>query len=643
MAKKISNKTIKVREYINGTQINQSKNLNGFSIDLVFDKGRRDVRTSISDVELGVGQEGDFSDGAEIVKNYVQGGIDGTSSGVYEGLPYTIEVENQNTGRIFTFEFYLDCRRAKYLCDSISIPVGEPGSVDWLENVAAGNTFEYLYLETDFLGKEHDVFAPYVINSIPQYLNAAIAAVTLYVSVTEIKNQLQMLIEYLQGVANPFEATVIIKVVTRILYVATLIVAVFNLIKQIFNLIIQPVKYHAGMYWLTQAKAAAKFLGKEFKSSVFENPPYNKIFEIPEKRVTTINDKKDGIRGWLSPNIIQQGFHKGTLLSLFEDMAQFCNGKIIVTEDEIRIERRDKNLTSSNYTIPPLRKGLVPHSFNYEDLHSNILIEFLEDFSDLNTIENYPGTTVQIITTPKSVTNEQYNLVDGLRTITVPYSRAFIKKSLTVPEKIFDLLFTIISPVAKLLIKTVNLLIKAVNKLIKLVNKIVKALKTIGIKINFELKPIKTLKVPALENLIDNRIGMMVLEFDSFRNRKLLFLNENSTPRNTKPFPNNEELMTAKTLWDEFYHIDSFVPSNEKPNGNQLKIIEPDSVQIPFCLDDLELVYDNSIIFDTEGNEGEIIAMKYYPTQNIATDIVYDISELHTKNLKQTVIVSDGQ
>src|SRR6185503_14614339 len=242
-----------------------------------------------------------------------------------------------------------------------------------------------------------------------------------------------------------------------------------------------------------------------------------------EKFANVVNEDKNGLFGFLKPDKNEQvGYYKGTGGDLFRKIKTMFNGKFIIRDGYLIFERRDFNPSTPQYQIPDVE--IDTFTLNSEDLKSNILISFATDINDKNTIQQYQGTSVQIQTLPIKVNEKKNLLLRGLDQREIPFALVKIKTDLTFPEKVFNVFFQTTGAILGELIKVVNKLIKAINKLIKTINKIIDALAFIGIDVEFELKPLKPIQAPQFSNLIQNRLGMMLLENDIISVPKILIV-----------------------------------------------------------------------------------------------------------------------
>jgi hypothetical protein len=342
---------------------------------------------------------------------------------------------------------------------------------------------------------------------------------------------------------------------------------------------------------------------------------------------------QDGLLGFLKPSTAQTGYYNGTFGELLRSMKLMFNAKIILRDNVLTFERKDFNDSTPVYQIPPIERN--GYTVNADDLVSNLYLEFATDLNDKNTIQEYDGTTAQITVLPKKTINKDMVLTRGFERLSFPYALGKIKTDFTVPEKIIKTLAKVIDPVVGTLIKIVNTIIKTVNAIIKAIKKLLKALKKVGIKIDFNPDPIKEINYTPIGELIDNRIGMLMLENDFINTPKILLIEEKGDPINTKVKSTNQSTLNSVYLYNNYHYINSF-DSQVYGKTNQYKIYKVEGV--PFCYDDYIKVKNNNKLYDGE-KEGVIDSLSWNIWEQTA-NITFRINEIYTNNLETKIITS---
>ena len=165
--------------YLNETKVNPPQNWRELGIELNFDKdrGQEVQQTSLTDFNF-------VNENAGVINKWITDGII-NGVGVFEGIPLRIELERE--GVIETvFNGFLDLTQLSSLTTNrASAKATESESVDWLNDVADSFTFSYLY-DVGKITDDNFVSVPYIINSVPNYVEAAVSVIGVYLMVKEI-------------------------------------------------------------------------------------------------------------------------------------------------------------------------------------------------------------------------------------------------------------------------------------------------------------------------------------------------------------------------------------------------------------------------------------------------------------------------
>lgn len=620
--------------FFDGTQINRPKNWKEFEIELNFDKDRQltGEQVSVTNWEL-------VRENAGLVEKWINDGLT-TGPGIFEGVPFRIEIDRAGVVEV-PFDGYLDITQAETLsCNRAIVPAKERARIDFLNDVADGFTFEFLEEIRSITSADYKLM-PYVINSIPSYKDAAIAVLSAYVMSQEIQRVRVDFNRLFPKLANIFQsAATIIEAVLLVLYIASLLILLLKLIFDIIKFIIQPVKFHACMTVKTLLEKGAAHLGLTFKSEELNKLPFEKMVIMPEKFKSPTNSKDKQILGFTIPDKTKQlGFFRGTFGDLLRIVKQIFNAKIVIDDNkQINIIRKDKTIGSPQFVIPNIDQKFF--NTNADEFVANYITSFEVDISEKNTIQDYTGTVFQVILQPNIVKQDDLVLMKGLEQVNIPLALAKRKTELTVPEEIVKAFLTALSIGINVLIAIVNGIISIANVVIRIINRIIRILKLLGIKVKWEIKPIPKLKPINLSNLIENRIGMMLLEFDQFTRPKVFLLDEGSQAKFNKINIDNSTVLSGRNLFDSFHFVNSFFPTASRPNANQYIIREYEKV--PFSFDDFQKVKKSNFVFDRFGDVVEIISLRWNPYTQQANFRVRK-NELYTKNLNKKVLEPNGQ
>lgn len=619
--------------YIFNTLVNPPQNWRDMTLELNFDKDKTNNRQRITITDW------DFClENSKLINKHITDGLL-NGVGILEGIPFRIELERSGDVEKL-FDGYLDLPNSSSLTYNIksNVKAVELYSVDWINDVADSITFDYLYREVGTLTKNDFIKVPYVISSIPNYVNSAVAVVGVYIMAKELKDTIEKLKDYVIELPVYYVFSTYIKLVFYIIYLIFLIIALIKLIRDVITLLVQPVKYHSGARIYTQLKKGAEYFDMTLRCPDFEaGGVYENTIILPQKYYSPTNKKENRLLGITDTKDEQDGYYKGTFGQLIREVKTLINGKVIVKDKELWIVRDDYEIGNPQYILPDIYNP--EFTTNANEFVSNTYITFQTDLSDKNTIQEYTGTAYQVITQPQRVTNPNMILMKGLNEVRIPFALAKMKTELTTIEKILD---AFLKPVGKILgaiVKVVNAIIKVLNIIINIVNDILKKLATIGIKLKFRLPKIPDVKAPNFTDTFSNRKGMMVLENDLFTVPKIVDLDIQNDAKRTKISNENSTILSAKYLYKNFYCVNDFIATNDKPNGNQfyIKMYE----KVPFIFQDYKKIKENNSIFAPNGDKALIDSLVWNPFKQQA-QIKIRINKLYTNNLRQIEYEPNG-
>lgn len=631
---------MKQRHFLNGVEINAPINYAELQIELNYDKDSDKQTLSINDWEFGVGKPGDNEDGEQVVRRHFEDGLK-SGVGVFEGLPFSIILDNEIDKTFPLFDGYVDVAAARFENGKITAPAVEQGKLVWLEDVADSFTFDYLANEKIITSSDY-VAVPYCINKKQNGYELIITLLTLFVIIDKIREQIKTISKDTPNASNPFTAPgAILGLIVQILYIATLMTSLIALLVKLVTLLVQPVKYHYGMYAKDLIRIGCEHLGLGFKSSILQTHPFDKMLILPEKYNLKENTGPfEGVAGWLTGNANEHlGYYKGTFGEFLREMKSMFNARLVIDNGILYFEKARFNISKGKYTIPDLFDSRHKFSLNYEELKATYIISFSTDMQDRNTIQEYQGTSVQITTQPNTVNNKKMLLLKNLEEVRIRFALAKRKKELSLIEKAISIFIKTANATLEGLITVLNAIITAINAIIGVINKVVKALGTIGIKLNIQIPSIPTINVPNFGSMIEDRVGMMVMESDFVSVPKILMIENKGNPRNNKIPDYNFDFLRAKYLWEEFHYYNSFLPQKDSP-GKQAILY--DLEEVPFVFNDFDQARASKDIDDSQGREGELISLKFNPTKQTATGS-FKIYQQYTKNLIETIYEPDGK
>jgi len=622
---------IKINYILNGTQINPPMNWQDTAFEVNFDRDGN-AKTKITSNNFDFVREN-----ADTIISRVYDGATG-GYGILEAIP--LEVQLERNGVIEKpFSGYVDLTKDSIFSrEMCKVNATERKSIEWLEEKADGFTFEYLR-SINVITNDDYKFIPYVINSIPDYKESAIAILTGFIVVQQIIDCIEKVKDLLAEIANPLTAVSgIVKASLLAIYLVTLIASLIKLIKDIIQLLIQPVKYHACMSVKTLVEKGCQHLGLTLSSSILSSGIYSKAYIMPEKFKNPVNFDDNRILGFTTAQKTQQeGYYKGTFGNLLRGLKEQFNAKIYIKNNVLYFDRLDANLTPPQYVLPDIYQP--EYKTNADEFKANYYIVYQTDTIDKNTLQEYEGTAHQVIFNPNISQNSDLVMMKGLEEVRIPFALAKRKTDLTIPEKIVKAFLDVLSAIVNALIAALNALIIGINAVISGINSVINALDFIGININLNVQPIATISPVNLGNLIENRINMMMLETDFTSVPKIFLMDLGAQNKFNKLTTGNETYFSAKYLYDNYHYINNFLPTADKPNGNQYIIKE--FVNVPFGFQHYQQVKENNQIIVGD-KTGLIESFKWNPYDQVA-NIRVRISTLLTNNINATYLTPSGK
>ena len=618
---------MQVIDYINGVKVNNPVNNDDVSLEINFQPGDNDVSLSTFSFEWAENE-------AKILTDYLKNGVSG-GKGITMGLPHRREiVENGKTLNVL--DGYIDLASAQWDRDFVTADTKERAGLEWVTEVADGIDFQTLY-QKGFLTDNDKVFVPYVISSVPNYKDIMITTLTLVSigiwiqqSVKEITadgTKVSTIIDSLGG---------IIGTIAAIIYAIFLVISIVKLILDLVALVISRVKYAASMSVNRQIEAACNYLGLKYSSAILQDTTFNRLHIIPEAFAAPVTQADDRIKGYLFGNKIEQtGYYTGTFGDLLRRITGMFNLRIVSSAKGLELLPMLKPLTSANFTIPDY---YIPQfTTNASNLVSNLELRFETDMVDLNTIDNYKGTIMQAqLSHPRlSKAERKLQLLKGFNQVSFGFSRAIRKEKLTQPEEAVDALLDVIGAVVGALIKAANAVIGIVNKIMEKLRNVKRVLGRIGIDIKVDFDPVPTLDDPNLGDIIENRIGMMLLDKDQIGNAKIVLLNVNSDMRKTKIAVDNNAQLNALNLYNVFHKSKSFAPGKESAQRYIYNVpkVEMNLNDVLTVMGEGNVRFKNKIM--------EVVSCSWNSGSRLA-DFVVKERKNYTTNLVETLTEPDG-
>ena len=570
----------KIRHYINGKDFGEPRNWQELTIVKDWLNNSENVDINITDLEF-VLEANKYLQ--ERVLNGLNGGV-----GIFEGEPYQIKI-GEETNPVYTFDGYLDFTEETTLIglEEISVSLKKYEGSDWLNDVADGFSFAYLY-EQGVITSSDFVEVPYVINYVPDNMQLIVLSMSLYMMTKELIENIQKLAETVGDVTNAATPVIgvgvgwdlgdfiliAIKAVARIAYIIAIVIAIKELIEQIFEQLLPEKKYHLGMTFRDMLIRGCDYLGLSFSSSITELD----WVHIP------IKDKEGG-----SDDEVGYPSNTGPIYTfgdLIRQMKKMFNAEHVISNGVLRLERKDSFEETSSYVIPSYfsdqERLLNVNSFNTDEMIANYNINWNYDTQDQNTLDNQEGRVFQAITTPITISDEKLVNIKNLSEVNLPFSLGRTKTSLTEVEK---------------LAKTLGSFVDSLTGIF-------------GGGTNYK-------------NQIKDRIGSLLLSSHFLTYGKVVKMS------GSKLSTEQREELSASNLWFNYHFINSF----SEINGVHNQFWRFKEFEVPMSLEDFSKLLENNKVTDYDGNECYIERMEYEP-QNGKALIDYRVRKKYTNNLK---------
>lgn len=617
---------MKVIDYINGVKVNNPVNNDDVALEINFQPGDNDVSLSTFSFEWAENE-------AKILTDYLKNGVSG-GKGITMGLPHRREiVENGKTLNVL--DGYIDLASAQWDRDFVTADTKERAGLEWVTEVADGIDFQTLY-QKGFLTDNDKVFVPYVISSVPNYKDIMISTLTLVSIGIWIRQSVkEITAEGLKAgtIIDSFGG--IIGLIAAILYAIFLLISIVKLILDLVALVIHKVKYAASMSVNRQIEAACNYLGLKYSCAILQDTNFKRLHIIPEAFAPPATQADDRIKGYLFGNNKQTGYYTGTFGDLLRRITGMFNLRIVSSAKGLELLPMLKPLTSANFTIPDY---YIPQfTTNASNLVSNLQLRFETDMVDLNTIDNYKGTIMQaqLSHLRLSKAERKLQLLKGFNQVSFGFSRAIRKEKLTQPEKTLDTLLDTIGGVIGALIKAANGVIGVVNKIMEKLRNVKRVLGRIGIDLKVDFDPVPTLDDPNLGDIIENRIGMMLLDKDEIGNAKIVLLNVNADMKKTKIAADNNAQLNALNLYKVFHKSKSFAPGKESAQRYIYNVpkVEMNLNDVLTVMGEGNVRFKNKIM--------EVVSCSWNSGSRLA-DFVVKERKNYTTNLVETLTEPDG-
>jgi hypothetical protein len=601
--------------YLNNLLINPPKNWRQIEIEVNFEDGEfKTEQLNINDWDF-------VRENIDAINAWISAGF------IFEGIPFRIE-QISSTGATETlFKGYIDLAKevkfGEYGIQAKSVP---EYSLDWLNDVASGFSFDYLFNQ-QIITQSDFVDIPYVISSIPDYQSAVVAIIGFTLVINDLSASTTSLIAAISAVSSgsPDWGNIFF-LIGEIIKFTVLVIASIKLLRRIIYLLIQNIKYHKGMKVKTLFEKACQHLGLTFESTIISEFEYI----LPKKRTVPVNPQNlfnYGVLGAFSPDEFPQfGYPDETFADFISKQKKRYNGKILFNGNVMKFERVDYYNGTPQFNLPNIIND--DYTLNTDEFVSNMLISYQTDLSESNTISNFLGTSYQAIFKPQTVINQNFVLMKGMKRIELDYALGKRKNELTKVEEIVKDLAQFIDVLIAGTAFVINTFVSVINAILDGINAIVDFFEAVGGLVGFEfdvpdIPNIEPFEPETFADIIDNRIGMLLLEKDSFLIDKILFL--------TSGYKLNPSQPSAKLVYQNYYEFEHFKQYKLK-NWNG----------IPFTLNDYIQVKYNPRAITPDGIVAKLVSLRFNLWDKRA-NVISKEPYIYTNNLIKTYIETNGE
>lgn len=396
-------------------------------------------------------------DNAELINDYITGGVTGTTNGIFEGLPYQVRFTCDNVQHtLFDGCINIASSDASFSCEEVKVGIREKGKIDYVNDMIDSFRFEYLFAIRQVPTITNPFAVPvagqityndfidiwYVQGQYPQKFEIMITSLTLFVSLKETYETVKRLLDVIAEIFSVPSGgiTSALQLIYLGVYLGLLIVALINLFQKMIDLIFPFVYFHRAMYTRVLFQKACDYLGLNFSSTIFSvgGLGYNEYL-MPEKN-------EEGTKvGYASD---ETGFYNGTFGDLVRAYKEKFNAEVRIIGNTFYFEHEEYFINQSNFIIPDIyNKPNNAHGYNANEVASNYVISYRYDVADLNNLSRRDGTQFTAKIEPNVVTNKQNVLIKNLEERNIPFTLPLVKTEMSELEKTMTSVFNAITGV----------------------------------------------------------------------------------------------------------------------------------------------------------------------------------------------------
>jgi hypothetical protein len=582
---------------LNGDNSSEIKELHDLEILASVEEGNVNARITTEQITL-------VNNYAKLVRDYISGGANGTTEGIFEGLPLQIQENGVNV-----FDGYLDFLNDFEIVNPTTVKsrIKKHDGNNNFQDRANGLTFGYLD-ELNLIGSNDYLNIPYIIEKEFNFVEFGFISFSIYAISRDFYNQIRIVAQQIANIAGLVSSGVaaggavalaVAQVTLSIAFAGALIVILINLLIDLVRYIFSPIKYHKGIRLERLVEIGCSYLGYSYNSTINDLPD---VIIIPSKTGIDKDEQENKIINSITinqpgvgyPSASDFGYTFGEILELINKLfyAEFTIQNGVVEQHTI-----DSTwwLQNSTYVLPDvLQESIIT---NANELISDKLISFKADSKDVNSFENFLGHTYEIRTRPISTADSRNVLMNGFDRIEIPYDLPNRKNKL---NKFEELAFRLL------------------DKIDNIVNVFINWNSTLGG--NSQSAPSN------LTGFISGRIGCNIMETDYLHVPKIMKLS------GVRLASNQRNNWSAKYLYNNYHNKGSFVLNNY---GNQYYIYK--GVRVPFGFEEFNQLTQNSYFYNSNGDLCKLEQISWNVSQDFAL-IDYRVKTKYTTNLIEDYI-----
>lgn len=553
----------------------------GLQIKATFDNENAQANIETDDFTF-------VNDEVAAIQAYIKGGLTGSTPGIFEGPPFSIELSNSlskyNAFEGFLYDYrFIDGKTSYTDPLKIKAKIRKSEGLNNLDEQLKSLTYGYLE-SVGHISKGDYEDVKYLVEDDIDYIELAIIFLCIYVLAKEIAEAVKRLakniadlVAHIAGGASGTLAAVVwlaAVIIIDLIYVYAMILEILDLINQVIETFISPIRTHKAMTLKTLLKKAVSFKGYSFDTNISD---MSKIVLLPSK-------PQDGEE--LKVGIPKPSDYGYNCSEMFEVCLKMFNARLAIIDGTVYFRSLNDEwwVKQSTYVKPTTL--YETKRYNTEDIYSNFLVNFQTDVSDMWTSRNYAGTMHGVNISPKSIEEKDNVLVSNFYDVDIPYALGNRKNELNTVEKALLVLAGIAEDI----------------------------LSTFGNNTNYTDK-------------IKQRTGMLKVSENIHSVAKLLYWSGGKMPTT------HRDKLNAKMLWDNYISERSFVTDNFK----RQRAVYENVLIAPFGFDDFLKLIENSYFTTETGETGKFTSLDY-DIENDKAVGTYWIQETYTKNLKEKSI-----